>query len=71
MPVIDLHHHISIPEAEAIAAEERKRRPQHADSFEGFFPPVSSEHNRKMTQENPSRISLSLSFVTVGKSVSD
>ncbi len=51
MPIIDLHHHIYVPEAEALAAAERKRRPQHADSFEGFFPPVSSEHNRRLTQE--------------------
>lgn len=51
MPNIDLHHHIYIPEAEALAAEHRARRPHHADSFEGFFPPVSSEYNARMTRE--------------------
>ncbi|MBI3126094.1 MAG: amidohydrolase [Candidatus Tectomicrobia bacterium] len=51
MPNIDLHHHIYIPEVEEVAAAERRRRPQHADSFENFFPPVSAEYNRKMTQE--------------------
>ena len=52
MPNIDLHHHIYIPEAEALAAKERESRPQHADSFEGFFPPESSRYNAKMTEEN-------------------
>ena len=51
MPNIDLHHHIYIPEVEEIVTAERKRRPQHADSFENFFPPVSSEYNRRMAQE--------------------
>ncbi len=51
MPNIDLHHHITIPEADALASKERERRPQHADSFEGFFPPVSSRHNRKLHEE--------------------
>ena len=51
MPNIDLHHHIYIPEVEEIVAAERKGRPQHADSFENFFPPVSSEYNRRMAQE--------------------
>lgn len=52
MPNIDLHHHIYIPEAEEIASRERERRPQHADSFEGFFPPVSSRYNAEMTKVN-------------------
>ena len=51
MPNIDLHHHIFIPETETIASKERERRPQHADSFEGFFPAVSSEYNGKMFRE--------------------
>ena len=51
MPNIDLHHHIFIPETETIAAKERERRPQHADSFEGFFPTVSSEYNTKMFRD--------------------
>ena len=52
MPNIDMHHHIYIPEAEALAAKERESRPQHADGFEGFFPPESSRYNAKMTEEN-------------------
>lgn len=51
MPNIDLHHHIFIPETETIAGKERERRPQHADSFEGFFPAISSEYNGKMFRE--------------------
>lgn len=51
MPNIDLHHHITIPAADAIARKERERRPQHSDSFEGFFPPVSSQHNAKLHKE--------------------
>jgi aminocarboxymuconate-semialdehyde decarboxylase len=51
VPNIDLHHHIFIPETETIAAKERERRPQHADSFEGFFPTVSSEYNGKMFRD--------------------
>lgn len=51
MPNIDLHHHIYIAEADELAAKERAARPQHADSFEGFFPPVSSAYNAKMTRE--------------------
>ena len=52
MPNIDLHHHIFIPETDTIASKERERRPQHADSFEGFFPAVSSEYNRKRFQDD-------------------
>jgi len=51
VPNIDLHHHVFIPETETIAVKERDRRPQHADSFEGFFPAVSSQHNQKLFQE--------------------
>ena len=46
-----MHHHIYIQEAEALAKVERDKRPQHADSFEGFFPEVSSKHNAKLTKE--------------------
>jgi aminocarboxymuconate-semialdehyde decarboxylase len=52
VPNIDLHHHIFIPETDTIASKERDRRPQHADSFEGFFPPVSSQYNRKRFQDD-------------------
>ncbi len=52
MPNIDMHHHIMIPEAEAIAAKERERRPHHANLFENFFPPISLEYNLKMSKEN-------------------
>ena len=46
-----MHHHIYIQEAEDLAKIEREKRPQHADSFEGFFPEVSSKHNAKLTKE--------------------
>ncbi len=45
MAVIDLHHHIVIPEAADLARREQCRRPQHADTFDGFTPPVSLEYN--------------------------
>lgn len=45
MPVIDLHHHIIISEAAELARKEQANRPQHADTFEGFTPPVSLEYN--------------------------
>lgn len=45
MPVIDLHHHIIIPEAAELARKEQAKRPQHADTFGGFTPPVSLEYN--------------------------
>jgi aminocarboxymuconate-semialdehyde decarboxylase len=46
MPVIDLHHHIVIPEAAELARKEQAGRPQHADTFDGFTPPVSMEYNK-------------------------
>jgi aminocarboxymuconate-semialdehyde decarboxylase len=52
VPNIDLHHHIFIPETETIASKEREQRPQHADSFEGFFPAESSQHNQKLFKAN-------------------
>ena len=47
MPVIDVHHHIMIPEAAELARKEQAKRPQHADTFDGFTPPVSLEYNAK------------------------
>lgn len=46
MAVIDLHHHIVIPEAAELARREQGRRPQHADTFDGFTPPASLEYNK-------------------------
>jgi aminocarboxymuconate-semialdehyde decarboxylase len=47
MPVIDLHHHIIIPEAAELARREQAKRPHHADTFDGFTPPVSLEYNQQ------------------------
>lgn len=47
MLVIDLHHHIIIPEAAELARREQAKRPQHADTFDGFTPPVSLEYNQQ------------------------
>lgn len=46
MPVIDLHHHIVIPAAADLARREQAKRPQHADAFDGFTPPVSLAYNQ-------------------------
>ena len=45
MPVIDVHHHIIIWEAAELARKEQAKRPQHADTFDGFTPPASLEYN--------------------------